>query len=215
MPMRTRNARLGFILLVCVFLNACSTRIDLPERSALGGPVPDDWSQREAVLLALDQWHLVGKIAVRQDGQSESAVINHWTQDNSAYQLQLSSAFMGLGTVRLEGDTDYLMIQTSNGDRYVSDDPETLVLNVTGWQLPLDVLPYWVRGVPAPTAEAELGFAPEGELKMLVQSGWEVHFQRYSLPAGGDIALPTLITASNGDARVRLAINDWQLGPQD
>lgn len=207
--------RLRFLaLLSCAVISACSTRISVPERTNLSGVTPQDWAEREQALLSLDQWNLMGKIAVRQQDQSESAVINSWHQDNRAYRLQLSSAFLGMGSVQLEGDHDYLMIRTGDGERYVSDDPEELVLQVTGWRLPLSVLPYWARGVPAPTQEAELGFAPEGELKMLIQAGWEVHFQRYSEPDDGAMPLPTLITATNGAARVRLAINKWQLDPQ-
>lgn len=203
------------ILLAGVLLSACSTRIDIPQRTNLSGETPAGWPEREQALLALDQWSLKGKIAVRQAGQSESALINQWQQDESAYRLQLSSAFLGMGSVQLDGDTDFLLIRTSDGERYRSSDPEALVQEVTGWRLPLSVLPYWVRGVPAPTASADLGFGPDGQLSMLVQAGWEVHFQRYDAGTGEQPPLPTLITATNGDARVRLAVVNWQLNAAD
>lgn len=209
-----RGLRLAMVLLICVALSACATRIDVPERTNLSGEEPQGWDEREQALLALDQWTLKGKIAVRQSGQSESAVINRWEQDGTAYRLLLSSAFLGMGSVRLQGDTDFLMIQTADGELYRSNDPEALVQDVTGWRLPLSVLPYWVRGVPAPMQPAELGFA-DGRLSLLIQSGWEVHFQRYSEVIEGRPPLPTLITATNGSARVRLAISDWQLDPEE
>lgn len=202
------------VLLTCLILSACSSRIEVPERDSLGEEIPADWAEREQALLALDQWDLTGKIAVRQEGQSESAVINRWQQDHDAYQLGLSSAFLGMGSVELQGDSGYLLIRTSDGQRYASSDPEALIEDVTGWRLPLTVLPYWVRGVPAPGRSAELGFGPAGQLQLLLQAGWEVHFQRYSTPTGGNLPLPTLITATNGDARVRLAVTRWQIGPR-
>lgn len=203
------------VLLACLILSACSSRIEVPEREGLGEEIPADWAEREQALLALDRWNLTGKIAVRQAGESESAVINRWQQDDDAYELQLSSAFLGMGSVELQGDSGYLLIRTSDGKRYASSDPEALIEDVTGWRLPLTVLPYWVRGVPAPDRPAELGFGPAGELQLLIQAGWEVHFQRYGTPAEGELALPTLITATNGDARVRLAVTGWQAEPRD
>lgn len=207
-------ARIGLLALMALALSACSTRIDVPERRNLSGEVPADWRERERALLALDQWVLRGKIAVRQADQSESALINRWQQDHSAYALQLSSAFLGMGSVQLQGDSDFLLIRTGDGERYVSDDPEQLIQQVTGWRLPLAVLPYWVRGVPAPTPAAELGFSPEGQLSVLIQAGWEVHFQRYSEAGANQPALPSLITATNGSARVRLAVSEWQFEPR-
>jgi outer membrane lipoprotein LolB len=215
MPQWSRWRPTLILLLGCILLSACSTRISVPEGADLNGDPPTDWAARKQALLAFDQWRLMGKIAVRQSGQSESAIINRWRQDESAYRLQLSSAFLGMGSVQLKGDSGYLLIRTGDGERYLSDDPETLVLQVTGWRLPLSALPYWVRGIPAPNQDAELGFGAEGQLKMLLQSGWEVHFQRYSELVAGQPPLPTLITATNGEARVRLAISDWQAGLQD
>lgn len=211
----TRWCLRAVVLLSCVILSACGTRISVPERTSLGTETPPGWTEREQALREFDQWRLMGKIAVRQSGQSESAVINRWEQDGDAYSLQLSSAFLGMGSVRLQGDSGFLMIRTSDGERYLSDDPETLVLQVTGWRLPLSALPYWVRGIPAPEQEADLGFGEEGQLRMLLQSGWEVHFQRYDDLAEGQPVLPTLITATNGEARVRLAISSWQADSGD
>ena len=205
----------ALLLLACIFVTACSTRISVPERTGMGAGIPADWNQREQALLALDRWQLIGKIAVRQPGQAESAVINRWEQDGDAYSLRLSSAFLGLGNVQLDGDGEFLLIRTGNGERYRSDDPEALVQEVTGWRLPLSDLPYWVRGIPAPGSKAELGFGDSNQLKTLLQSGWEVHFQRYADALDGRPPLPSLITATNGEARVRLAISEWQVGAQE
>ncbi|QCF25235.1 lipoprotein insertase outer membrane protein LolB [Hydrocarboniclastica marina] len=196
--------------LVLLALTACSTRIHLPDDTGLSRAKPSDWHEREKALRAFDEWELIGKIAVRQADQSQSAIINRWSQQSDAYHLQLSSAFLGMGSVELMGDRHQLLIRTADGESYVSDDPEALVREVTGWRLPLAVLPYWVRGIPAPGQPSALGFGDQDTLKMLSQAGWDVYFERYSEPTERRPALPRLITATNGEARVRLAISRWQ-----
>lgn len=202
--------RLLLVLVALLSLNACSTRISLPDGAGLNTTQPSGWKARERQLLEFDHWQLMGKIAVRQGEQSQSAVINRWRQHENTYELRLSSAFLGMGSVELKGDRDHLLIRTADGEQYASTEPEDLITQVTGWRLPLSVLPYWVRGVPAPDQPVALGFGPEDRLRMLSQAGWDVYFERYGEATPGHPALPQLITATNGDARVRLAVSRWQ-----
>jgi outer membrane lipoprotein LolB len=44
----------------------------------------------------------------------------------------------------------------------------------------------------------------------LEQGGWRIDYQRYSTEFGPRI--PVRMRASNGDARVRIVVDRWQLG---
>jgi outer membrane biogenesis lipoprotein LolB len=82
-----------------------------------------------------------------------------------------------------------------------------------GWSLPLDVLPAWVQGEPFPTVPvANLARDEEGRVTGFSQLGWAVVLERYqSVEEGlGVRDLPTRITASRADARVRLVISEWR-----
>jgi outer membrane lipoprotein LolB len=44
----------------------------------------------------------------------------------------------------------------------------------------------------------------------LEQGGWRIDYQRYSTEPGARV--PVKMSASNGEARVRIVVDRWQLG---
>jgi outer membrane lipoprotein LolB len=80
----------------------------------------------------------------------------------------------------------------------------------TGWDLPLQALPYWLKGLPAPDVRIQaLELDPGGSLlSKLQQDGWLVLFERYK--QFGDISLPTKLRIQRGTTTARVIIRDWQ-----
>jgi outer membrane lipoprotein LolB len=64
-------------------------------------------------------------------------------------------------------------------------------------------------GVPALGQYQWLSQDPQGSAT-LEQSGWQIEYQQYSDDAGARV--PKRIRAANGQARVRIVIDSWQLG---
>ena len=171
--------------------------------------LPDDWQQRRAELEAFDTWSLQGKIAVRHDDGTDSGLIRHWDQAGSQFSMEVSSSFMGMGTTRLEGSPHFLVVTDPSGEQYMSEDPNALIHETLRWELPMEALAYWVRGLPDPSAEYELFFNPEGQISYLRQHNWEVHYEGHE-PLDELPELPRRMTATHDDARVRLVITQWE-----
>ena len=198
------------VLTVLATLGACTTiRIDpLPE--GMTDQPPENWATRSASLDQLDHWKLSGKLAVRQPSDSGTAIINHWIQDGEAYDLALSSSFLGMGSTRLKGVPGFIELTLPNGETYRSGDPESLVKAATGWQLPLENLTWWIRGLPSPGSDYRLLFDEQGRLAIIRQDGWEIRYDRWQDFLAGYPTLPARITALKEDKRVRLVVSDWQ-----
>tara|TARA_R110002111_G_scaffold98826_2_gene152660 strand:- start:691 stop:1326 length:636 start_codon:yes stop_codon:yes gene_type:complete len=202
--------RIWATLLMIASLSACTTIQLEPLPAGMTDQPPADWQARSAKLRQFNRWQLSGKLAVRQPSDSGTAIINYWKQDGEAYDLALSSSFLGMGSTNLKGVPGFIELTLSNGETYRSGDPDALMKAATGWQLPLESLTWWIRGLPAPGGDFRLLFDDRGELAMIRQAGWEIRYDRWHELQGNIPALPARITALKEDKRVRVVVSNWQ-----
>ena len=202
--------RIWATLLMIASLSACTTSQLEPLPAGMTDQPPADWQARSAKLRQFNHWQLSGKLAVRQPSDSGTAIINYWKQDGEAYDLALSSSFLGMGSTNLKGVPGFIELTLSNGETYRSGDPDALMKAATGWQLPLESLTWWIRGLPAPGGDFRLLFDDRGELAMIRQAGWEIRYDRWHELQGDIPALPARITALKEDKRVRVVVSNWQ-----
>ncbi len=79
-----------------------------------------------------------------------------------------------------------------------------------GWDLPLEGLPYWVRGLAWPgAATKDQSFDDQGRLKQLSQAGWEVSYLDWA-PAGV-AGLPSKLDLQGQRLRMRLLVEKWSV----
>ena len=197
-------------LMLAAPLGACTSIQIEPLPDGMTDQPPENWATRTASLRQLDHWRLTGKLAVRQPSDSGTAIINHWIQQGEAYDLALSSSFLGMGSTSLKGVPGFIELTLPNGETYRSGEPEALVEAATGWQLPLENLTWWIRGLPSPASDYRLLFEEQGNLAIIRQAGWEIRYDRWQPFVEGYPALPARITALKKDKRVRLVVSDWQ-----
>jgi outer membrane lipoprotein LolB len=204
------TARLPLILLAALAFSGCTTIALEPLPEGMTDQPPADWTERSRNLGRFEHWHLSGKLAVKQPSDSGTAVINRWLQNGEQYDLSLSSSFLGMGTTRLQGVPGFIELTLANGDVYQSSDPETLVNAATGWQLPIDSLSWWIRGLPSPDGDFRLLFDEHSQLAIIRQDGWEIRYDRWHGFIEDLPSLPARITALKEDKRVRVVIADWR-----
>ncbi|SET02170.1 MULTISPECIES: lipoprotein insertase outer membrane protein LolB [Marinobacter] len=196
-------------------LVACATLEQEPLPAGLSEQPPADWPQRQTTLQNFNHWVLTGKLAVRQPGDSGSAVINRWTQNDEHYELALSSSFLGMGSTRLEGSPGFIELELPDGETYASSDPQGLIYSATGWELPIDALVWWIRGLPSPDGNYRLAFDREGQLAQVQQKGWTIRYERWRAFMDDRPELPARLTARKGEKLVRLVVSSWQPGSAD
>lgn len=190
------------VLLAVLVLAGCSTA---PERPPPTMPAEQAWALRQSSLKAVDRWVVNGRIAVRVDNESWHANIL-WSQAPERYAISVIAP-LGGGTFQLEGDRSRVYLRTPDDGVFVADNPDALMLEVLGLQIPVSGMRYWVLGVPQPGTAGDYDLDPWGRLKQLRQSAWQVDFLRYRNSGGRE--LPDKVFMKNERFEVRLVISEW------
>ena len=154
-------------------------------------------------------WQLQGKIGLRTPADSASAAINAWRQQGPTYDVQLSSTFLGLGAVRLRGDTEFISLEEAGEAPVYSDEPDTLLAQSLGYPLPIAQLKHWVKGLPAPGDYEITARDARGLPTHITQFGWTLEFSKHHLVDG--LPLPGKVKLTRPDVRIILAIAEWTL----
>jgi len=182
------------LLVACAPLPTRTDRQALLERQAA----------REATLAKLSEWSFIGRIAVSQGGNGGSGRIE-WRQHGGDFDIRLSAPITRQ-TWRLSQTNGRVRLEGLPGGTREGDNAEALLSEATGWRIPVAVMSDWVRGARA-GAGGDLEFGPDGLPATLRQAGWAVTYREWNQD---DPVLPTKVFAQAGDARVRLAIEQWQ-----
>lgn len=166
------------------------------------------WQQRLPALSTINNWQLTGRTAITQGSEGWNAGIK-WGQQQDKFAIKLTGPF-AQGGVELQGDTKNVVLTTSGGERFEAENPETLLKDTTGLQLPVSALRFWVRGLPYDVLDVdEMTLDPEGRITYLNQQGWKVTVKRY-IPFG-DVYMPAKVFIRHDDLSIRLVISDWSV----
>src|SRR5262245_971650 len=147
---------------------------------------------------------LAGRVAVRYGEEVASGRVT-WRHTRAEDELVISTP-VGQGVAEITRRYGVYTLVTARGERHSATDPERLTQQMLGYAVPLDGLPDWVQGRPAPGAEAVTRYDGD-RLIELRQSGWVIDY------SGGDERPPKRVRLTRGDLDIRLAIDEWQLPP--
>lgn len=187
---------------LCLVLSLGAGCVGVPTRPVTD--VPSDLAQ-------LQRWHAHGRLGVSGPAGGGSVSFD-WQQRGDRTDLQLRGP-VGIGSVllQLRGNPldPELKLQTSDGLKLESEAAWGELEARLGAQVPAGSLRYWMLGLAAPgehrwIAEGDAGGAT------LEQAGWRIAYQRYSSDPGARV--PVKMSATSGDARVRIVVDRWQLG---
>lgn len=194
-------------------LSGCAAMLDRP---AGVEPPSDqqllDWAEHRERVESLNDWQFEGRAAIRS-GISGGSVRVDWTQVGDVTALTLNGPFDS-GTLALTGTASHMLITDGRGNSRMTDTPIALLEEQTGWRVPLDRLPRWVRGLPsthlAQLPPSDFQLDSQGRLTALHEQGWQIEYDRYRSVSGSS-ALPHFIELENDDIRIRMVVDRWKL----
>lgn len=209
------SLRAGWALAALLALSGCTAMAPRPAAPAAVAAPDAAALKAEAArgqwLRAHPQWAFQGRVAITKGRNGGSGRID-WKQEQRQYQLELSAP-VTRQSWRLIGDShsEAGRLEGLEGGPREGEDAQQLLLDATGWEIPVNLLPDWVRGQVAVDTEApeRVDYDAEGRPRTLRQMGWEIDFQEWYPPSDGRPALPRRIEARNGDAKVRLLLDQW------
>jgi len=110
-------------------------------------------------------------------------------------------------TLRLSGDADHAVLEGVDAQAEVGRDPQTLLHERLGAEVPFAALRRWALGLRVAGEPAQLQFNEQELPAQLVQAGWTVEY----LDWFGDLSppLPKKVFATRGKDKVRLVVQSW------
>ena len=171
--------------------------------------------QRAAWLDRHPQWSFEGRVAINNAGKGGNGRID-WQQDGSRYVVSLSAP-VTRQSWRLIGDShsEAGRLEGLEGGVRQGEDAEALLLEATGWDIPVNALARWAQGLSAdglPTEKQD--FSTGGRLQTLEQAGWRIDYAEWFDAADQQPQLPRRIEARRGQAIVRLIVDRWDFTAQ-
>lgn len=165
------------------------------------------YESRSDQVASFSNWNMVGRLAVSNSDDGGSGHFS-WRKSSGDSQMDFHGA-LGRGAWRLLADAGGAELELADGTIHRADSIDDLVRLRLGWEIPVDNLSWWVRGLVAPGGFEDRMIDDKGNLSELVQAGWTIAYGRYDSVDG--ISLPLKLTARHADWKVKLAIRDWDL----
>jgi outer membrane lipoprotein LolB len=201
------NFRVGLAIpfLLAVLLSpACSSmrpvKLEEAERVRLHQAKAD----RLAVFSA---WNMEGRLAVSNEVDGGSGQFR-WAKDADGMRMDFHGA-LGRGAWKLEAGEQGAELILADGTVHDADSVDQLVRQEVGWEIPVENLSWWIRGLATPGRFRKRDIDGEGNVSKLLQDGWTIEYGRYRVFEG--VSLPVKLTAYRGKWKVKLAIRSWDL----
>ncbi|WP_240494252.1 lipoprotein insertase outer membrane protein LolB [Pantoea sp. 1.19] len=204
-PSRRTLCRL--LPLASLVLAACTTPRPV-------GPGPSQqapqWQAHQQAVSKIDAFQTRGAFAYLSDKQRVYARFNWQQTAQDRYRLLLTNP---LGNTELQLDVQGQVVQLvdSKGKRYVSDDAEKMIAQLTGMQIPLNNLRQWMLGLPGDATDYQLDDTYRLRQVNYRQDGqtWQVTYLGYDTQQ--QPALPSSLELKQDDQRIKLRMDSWTL----
>jgi len=163
-----------------------------------------NWQKERTRLEQLSHWQLSGKMAIITAQQKGSARVN-WQQNGDDYRLNLTS-LIGTHILELSRSKGEITLIDNEGNPHQSQDAEALIYQLIGWNIPVQGLPEWIKGLPG---KAEFELNSDSSLASVRDGQWQIVYGDYRDQDG--YRLPHLLTMTGQGSRLKLQINQWTL----
>lgn len=167
------------------------------------------WLNHAAQVRTVQQWQCFGRVGIRA-GIRGGTITLAWRQAGNKTDIRLSAP-LNQGGIELSGRPDLMRITDSEGHQKFTTDPARTIQQLTGWKIPINALPDWIRGLPHDPS-AQLTWDEHGRLARLEDEGWVIDYEHYAL-VDHRVFLPTQITLQQADVHLKIILEQWTLPP--
>jgi len=194
-------ARWLIVLLLSLVFVSCSTRP--PEQVDLNS------QQHQAALANLSDWQIRGKFGFKGPEKKQSASIS-WEQNLEVYQLSLNS-ILGTSILSMQGDDKGASL-TADDETYTGTNASELIWQITGWNIPVEHLPVWIKGQSLPRDKVILG--EQGWITQLQPGcasckGWVLNFSDYAKIKHLWLPHKIVLLHKTNQVQITIKVNTW------
>lgn len=193
------------IPLVGLLLAACT--LHKLEESA-PDVTPLQWQQHQQRVEKISHYQTQGAFAWLSNERKVYARFNWQQKAPDRYRLLLTNP---LGHTELQLDVQGSVVQLvdSKGKRYVGDNAQAMISQLTGMDIPLDNLRKWMMGLPGDADDYQLN--EHYQLQQLVYqrhgTRWQVNWQNYDNNITPE--LPEKLELRTDTQRIKLRMDSW------
>ncbi|NVK26371.1 MAG: outer membrane lipoprotein LolB [Gammaproteobacteria bacterium] len=159
----------------------------------------------------LIEWQARGKVLLKNEQEKVSGYF-FWHKNGDDFTLSLNS-FIGTNVLTLNVKNGLSTLEV-DGNSYQGNDPESLIYEVTGNNIPVSTLSSWLLG----DVNNNNGYISDKKVvQKRLQSfnyqapyepAWLVKYDDYKLV--DKLQLPHKLNVQNAKSRIKLTINDWE-----
>ena len=185
------------IILSLLWLAGCTYRA---EQAPAGS-----WQAQQNTLTQLQDWQLSAKLGIITPDERGSLSL-FWRQNSNDYRMNLTNV-VGKRVFDLSRSGQNVQLTDSNGQIHHASNARDLVQELTGWDLPVEQLSYWIKGLPG--IGDQVTYDEHQRPKTISAHGWQLQYLGYTQIDG--LWLPSRLNLTHDDTQLRLAISQWEL----
>jgi outer membrane lipoprotein LolB len=185
-------------------LSGCSLLSSTPSNEAM-----TNLPQRQKELAALTEFNISASIYVKTPEKGVSGSLE-WQQQGEYFQASMQNVF-GLNVFTIKTDKTGAEV-TVDGQTHTAQTASVLLDYLSGWSLPIEEMPMWLKGMAGDSAEAmsydALGRLQSFTLRDSQGREWQISYQKFFT---NRLALPKLIVLRSADTSIKVGIREWEL----
>lgn len=162
------------------------------------------WQAQKATLTQLQDWQLSARLGIITPDERGSLSL-FWRQNSDDYRLNLTNV-VGKRVFDLSRRRGTIQLTDSEGQLHTAGNARDLVFRLTGWDLPVEQLAYWIKGLPGEADRVD--YDADGRPRTVQAQGWQLTYLGYTRIRG--LWLPSHLSLTHGDTTLRLAISQWE-----
>ncbi|MFY0401635.1 lipoprotein insertase outer membrane protein LolB [Pantoea dispersa] len=197
---------LRLLPLASVLLAACS--INKPQQGPGPSTTSPQWQQHQQAIAKITQYQTRGAFAYLSDKQKVYARFNWQQTAADRYRLLLTNP-LGSTELQLDAQGSVVQIVDNKGKRYVSNDAEKMISQLTGMDIPLANLRQWMMGLPGDASDYKLNNNYQLQSLTYSRNGqqWKVNISDYDSKVNPP--LPANLELTEGGQRIKLRMDSW------
>ncbi|MFA3789828.1 lipoprotein insertase outer membrane protein LolB [Aliiglaciecola sp. SL4] len=170
-----------------------------------------DSKRHQQQLSDLTHWKIKGRLAFKSEEEKVSAYMN-WQQHENQFDLQLNT-FIGTNILKMHSDDNFAKLEVDD-KTFTDSDPNSLILKVTGWNIPVEKLGLWVKGQHTAKDNViydEYGLVSQLEAKCKKCVPWTLTYSNYKKVE--QLWLPHALQLTNTQNianQIKIKISSWQ-----
>jgi len=185
-------------------LTGCSLLSSAPDSEAM-----TNLPQRQKELAGLTEFSISAAISVKTPEKGVSGGLE-WQQQGEYFQASMQNV-LGLNVFAIKTDKSGAEVKV-DGQTHNAQSASVLLDYLSGWSLPIEEMPLWLKGMAGESAEA-MSYDALGRLQTFTLRDnqgreWQVSYTEF-FP--NRLALPKTIKLQSSDTRIKLAIREWNL----